>query len=135
MHSNYFKVEVTAAPAPGLDVRLSSSDDGNICLPSFRLPIISLGFSLGYVPFKHPNCSQGAERNNFFQESVGVGTGRGSVCPQWPAVMVTSRPSCPQVGRGKKASPGRGRVGPSCLYAPLQGGPQPVSLNEESWPF
>lgn len=65
VRNNYFKVEVTAAPAPRLDVRLSNSDDVNICPAVFCLWVILLDFSLGYIPFKHPKCSECAERSDF----------------------------------------------------------------------
>lgn len=93
-----------------------------LVLPSFCLLIILLGFSLWYVPFKHPNSSDALTEIIFPGDSWERGLEGGSVCPQWPAVMVTSRRPCPEVGRGKKGHPGREHVGLSCLPVPLQGG-------------
>lgn len=62
-------------------------------------------------PSKCPTCPECTQRNHSSRSQLGVGTGQGSVCPQWPAVMLTSRRPGPEVGRGKKDTLGGGLWG------------------------
>ena len=121
-----------AAPPHGLLADSSSSDIADIraavLLPS--------GHCQAFLQAKSPlsvlTVQKALRETTFPGASWEWGAGGGE-CPQWPAVTLTSRRPCPEVGRGEKDTQegACGAIVPSCSSVKW---PQPRS-SDKSWAF